>query len=196
MKDYVEMQKKRQEYKKIRKTTTFRHQKILELYFLNKTGKVLDFGCGTGSFKPPKNIQYYGFDIDKKNTFAKFHSLDEMKNLKFDYVILSHVIEHMELEELKNTLKWLKKHAKKIIIATPQSNFYYISKFWLDITHIRPYATFDLLYLIENAGFKITKIYYSDIPRRNPIKMLFQILLSWIMDSHPFAEFMVFAENE
>jgi len=196
MDKYVLMQKRRAEYKKLRKTAVMRHQRILEIYFSGRTGSVLDFGVGEGSFNPPAGIKYCGYDIDRENPKASYTSLSQMKDMKFDYIVLSHVIEHMQLDEVLSTLRWARSHARKeVIIATPNSNLKYISKFWTDITHVRPYSSFDLLALMEDEGFRIKSVYYCDLPHRsNPVKALFQTFLAWMMDNHPFVEFMIFAE--
>jgi 2-polyprenyl-3-methyl-5-hydroxy-6-metoxy-1,4-benzoquinol methylase len=73
---------------------------------------VLDFGCGVGSLVntlalkyPQKNI--YGYDPGNENFSNKF------KNQKFDLVISTDVLEHVEPEFLDQTLEFLKEKSNR-----------------------------------------------------------------------------------
>jgi cyclopropane fatty-acyl-phospholipid synthase-like methyltransferase len=73
---------------------------------------ILDFGCGVGSLihtlelkYPQKNI--YGYDPGNKNFSDKF------ENQKFDLVISTDVLEHIEPEFLDQTLEFLKEKSNK-----------------------------------------------------------------------------------
>lgn len=103
-------------------------QKLNEKYKLKiiskykKTGKILDYGCGDGSFlKFMKNNNYsiIGYEpnskalnnaiykIGKENTI---NSLNDIENNSIDIITLWHVLEHISnpekiLNELKNKLK-------------------------------------------------------------------------------------------
>jgi cyclopropane fatty-acyl-phospholipid synthase-like methyltransferase len=73
---------------------------------------ILDFGCGVGSLVntlaatyPQKNI--YGYDPGNENFSNKF------ENQKFDLVISTDVLEHIEPEFLDQTLEFLKKKSNR-----------------------------------------------------------------------------------
>jgi 2-polyprenyl-3-methyl-5-hydroxy-6-metoxy-1,4-benzoquinol methylase len=97
-------------------------------------GKILDFGCGTGKFSGILHYdQYVGVDIDpdcitmarsdhatKRNVI--FISNNEFSHIdtRFDYIILSAVIEHFE-DPKENMIQLSEKLDRKgkIIITTP-----------------------------------------------------------------------------
>jgi 2-polyprenyl-3-methyl-5-hydroxy-6-metoxy-1,4-benzoquinol methylase len=73
---------------------------------------ILDFGCGVGSLVntlalkyPQKNI--YGYDPGNENFSNKF------ENQKFDLVISTDVLEHIEPEFLDQTLEFLKEKSNR-----------------------------------------------------------------------------------
>ena len=113
---------------------------LLEKWRMNKIKKylagykILDFGCGYGKLASVlTEKEYTGIDRDKEiiefakvnnaeRWNAKFYSLDEFenKNYKFDTVVLSAVIEHLDYPV--QTLMELKKYLNdggRIIITTP-----------------------------------------------------------------------------
>jgi len=157
--------------------------------------RLLDFGCGEGSFDvKSENIKYYGYDIDKKNKFADFHNLKEMEKMKFDVAVLSHVIEHLTPEETEGVLAWLSNHVKEIFISTPLSNYFNFGGFFSDITHKRPYSNMDTLFLIEKY-FRVKRFYRCGIHTLNPLKLLVRFFLAYIFDSTAYTEFVVIASK-
>lgn len=183
----------RQEFKKLQKLSLKSGAHLLRDYLSKKKGRVLDFGCGKGTFKPHKGIQYFGYDIDKTNKLADYHALKEIKDV-FDVVVLSHVVEHMAPEELEKTLEWLSRHAREIVIITPASTITGIS-FFNDITHVKPYSNPDALFLIEKY-FRIQNYYYCGLHTLNPIKIFLRSLLAYALNTYPLIEFTVFAKNK
>jgi len=84
---------------------------LKELTKLDISGNVLDIGCGDSYFdfqllKQCPNLNIYGVDInlekefDEKNIHA-YNSLDHLPNIKFDFIIMMDVLEHIEM--IKNT---------------------------------------------------------------------------------------------
>jgi 2-polyprenyl-3-methyl-5-hydroxy-6-metoxy-1,4-benzoquinol methylase len=97
-------------------------------------GKILDFGCGRGKLVELLSFdEYIGVDIDPDNIHAAEARYIQKKSVffvtnkdfsqtetKFDYIILSAVIEHFEdpRKKLKELAELLNDHGK-IVITTP-----------------------------------------------------------------------------
>jgi Methionine biosynthesis protein MetW. len=91
--------------------------------------------------------------------------LKKKKN-KYDGLMLSHIIEHLQPVDLINLLELANKRLNqngRVIVVTP--NFKDIevatSTFWLDITHIRPYPLPLLKQLFEYSGFSVSSMEYD-----------------------------------
>lgn len=95
--------------------------------------RVLDVGCGTGVLANMFNSKnYFGFDFDRESIFQARRSLPKYKfvegnatnpplnNKKFDLVLISGVLHHLNDHDLTTALKKIKPHlntsAKLIII--------------------------------------------------------------------------------
>lgn len=127
--------------KNVLKTSDYRVKMIKEKYdfcitenFKNtKNIKVLDYGCGEGSFLEYlkiKKINHIGFEVDKvsieklKNKKISFcENLDVISSNSLDVCVMFDVIEHLTnpISTLNTIRKKLKKNGK-IIIYTPNIN--------------------------------------------------------------------------
>jgi 2-polyprenyl-3-methyl-5-hydroxy-6-metoxy-1,4-benzoquinol methylase len=135
--------------------------------------KILDYGCGFGqNIAALLNEDYsnvYGVDIEKqaisscldKGMNVKELDLENLKNpfeLKFDVIILSHIVEHIPKSEIINTISFIKKeflaNGGKLLIAVPnaQSN---TDSYWAyeDWTHTTLFTSGSLYYVLKSAGF-------------------------------------------
>ena len=135
--------------------------------------KILDYGCGFGqnieALLKENYINVFGVDIEnsailscvKKGLDVKELDLETLENpfeIKFDIILLSHVIEHIPKNEIINTLlviknKFLAKGGK-LLIAVPnaQSN---TDCYWAyeDWTHTTLFTSGSLYYVLKAAGF-------------------------------------------
>ncbi len=142
--------------------------------------KVLDLGCGLGFYAEllGPNVDYTGVDIDEKSVafasklypHAKFFLSDIKKfetKEKFDYIIMSHVIEHFDGEAsvLARYAPKLKKGGK-IFIATGSDES--ILKPTMTCHRSGPefhnkqyYTTPELVGIVESAGLKVESIRFA-----------------------------------
>lgn len=168
------------------KLRIFQLKKIEKMIFSNiskkKNLKMLDYGCGDGylgNFFIKKNIDVYSCDINKKKTYTLnkkikyFQSRSILKQkVKFDVIILRHVLEHCpDPKKLINLLK--KKLNKNGIIYIEVPNHDLDTNFYLKIFksnylqlglphHINHFNVNSLSKILSN-GYK-KKIYYLELP--------------------------------
>ncbi len=144
----------------------------------DKNAKILDIGCGFGQMlKWLRNEGYpniYGVDISKEAVeycssaglnVEEIFNLEEYSNkhpVPFDFIIMSHVLEHIEKQRIIETLSIVKKRLLskngKLIIMVPnaQSN---TGSYWAyeDFTHTTLFTAGSLLYVLKAAGFEHIK---------------------------------------
>ncbi len=163
------------------------HQKIIKLIKNNST--VLDCGCGKGflgsDLKKKKGVYIVGMDnLPKENTdFDEYYQVD-LENIselnfgrKFDYIILSDVIEHIKnAEKLLLTLSDYLKPNGKLIVSTGNiaiwfyrlslliGRFNYGTRGILDKTHVHLYTIDTFKSLINNCNFKVVKVSFTSLP--------------------------------
>ena len=180
--------------KELQKNNYFNHRNISEKSYKslrvplwieqeieNKNFKILDYGCGFGqNLKRLKHNNYkniYGVDIDptaiqscqNNDLIVRQLNLENLKNpydFKFEVIILSHIIEHIQKSEIINTLTFIKNEFLsengKLLIAVPnaQSN---TDSYWAyeDWTHTTLFTSGSIYYVLKAAGFD--KIEFLDI---------------------------------
>ncbi len=139
---------------------------------LDNTNKILDYGCGFGqlleALKTENYTNCYGVDIENKSIIHCLNNGLNVKNIKnltnpfsfkFDVIVLSHVIEHIEKIEIIKTLSVLRQkfltENGKLLIAVPnaQSN---TGSYWAyeDWTHTTLFTSGSLYYVLKAAGFE------------------------------------------
>lgn len=146
-----------------------------------KNLKILDYGCGLGqilvALQNEGYLNSYGVDIEKKsieycinsNLNVKELDIDNLKNpfdTKFEIIIISHVIEHIQKDMIISTLKLIKDQFLsidgKLLLAVPnaQSN---TDSYWAyeDWTHTTLFTSGSLYYVLKAAGF--TEVEFIDI---------------------------------
>lgn len=167
-------------------------------YFLQAPGRILEIGCGKGvmlSLLKQHTIDAYGIDLS--DTSVKYcqskgleaiHTdvLSHIKSLSDNSlggIFCAHVIEHMSptevMELLKHAFRVLKSSGRLIIITPNAKDLRTTERFWLDITHIRPYPEKLLTYLLKREGFKIISSHADQEPAKNIIERLLKTLVRW-----------------
>jgi len=166
--------------------------KIALLMKIPKNGKILDVGCGNGTFlkfihtiRP--DIKLYGVDVSKDfiNEYPHYIRFKEasgdklpFKSNVFDLVFCQHVLEHVQNPE--DFIKEFRRVTKNyIVIITPNYKKTFLwdsSNFWSDPTHIRPFTRTGLKKLFSQAGLKTT--YLRDVRDINlPLPALFCLMI-------------------
>ncbi len=134
---------------------------------------VVDLGCGRGEFLgllEESGIKAVGVDGDvdlinrcREAGFEVYH--DDIFSFleadhKFDGIMISHVIEHMDgvaAEKLLNLSFKMLNPGGRVAIVTPNSENLEVitNNFWLDVTHVRPYPLLLLIEMCIDSGFTI-----------------------------------------
>jgi len=180
--DYEEFHKSTSPSPKIIEKSNFTYKIILKTFdkYINKNEKILDIGCGSGSlaiYYTSKGNRVVGIDISGKaiESARKSAQLLDLKNIefkvmnfplqapkeKFDRVICSEVIEHLEDDMLAlNKVYKLLKPQGKALITTPSKNaplhrLGYAKNFDIRVGHLRRYTMEELVKKSKKAGFKI-----------------------------------------
>jgi 2-polyprenyl-3-methyl-5-hydroxy-6-metoxy-1,4-benzoquinol methylase len=92
--------------------------KIGRLNFTNK--KILDFGCGNKQLSKLLNKKILNYDLNPN--YSDFISID---NLKFDIIVINHVLMYLSVSEIKNLflkIYSINKNAR-IIVGIGKQNF-------------------------------------------------------------------------
>ncbi len=169
-----------------------------------KNAKILDIGCGYGQMLSALKQMGYanltGMDLsDEAVSFCRANSLDVIKvdsieqfclNLKerakgYDFLIMSHVLEHIEKQYIIETLQLIKKHLMNpgssllILVPNAQSN---TGCYWAyeDFTHETLFTAGSLCFVLKSAGFENVEFLDADGTRESLllIKIIKKALLS------------------
>lgn len=161
--------------------TIIRKEYILSELRPIKFKKILDLGCGSGELlkwldeRLPQKRKYYGMDISRK-------ALDYIKNLgfvratklvdfnkdnqrfteKFDAVVCSEVIEHLDnWENIFSILKMVTKKKGKVIITTQSGKIFPHHKV---LGHLKHFEVIEIKKMMEKYGFKVIKAFNEGWP--------------------------------
>lgn len=176
--------------------SSYRLPKYLLPYFQDKDKSlnVLDIGCGLGQMllvlKNRGFNNLYGIDInDESVSVCRSKGLDVEKiedirdyakksNLKFDRVIMSHVLEHLDKDSIIETLAYIKKFLLSknglffLMVPNAQSP---TGVYWRyeDFTHTILFTAGSCHYVLHAAGFSnITFLDPDGTKHMKPIKKI------------------------
>lgn len=134
---------------------------------------VVDLGCGRGEFlslleesgikavgvdsdlDQISRCREGGFDVTHEDIFAFLE-----RDCKFDGIMISHVIEHLDgvaAEKLLDRSYKMLNPGGIIVVVTPNSENLVVMTniFWLDVTHVRPYPLLLLTEMCIDSGLDI-----------------------------------------
>lgn len=161
------------------------HKRYERVLTLCKKGKILDIGCGEGSFLrkfPTSSWQISGVEINKSLAkFAKTHTKNatiitkpiestRLPKKNFDIITLWHVLEHLQnpVTVLRSLRKIISPNGY-IVIEVPHGNSIYKSlfqKYWqllLLPRHLFFWTKKSLKYALNDAGFEVIHTSYPGI---------------------------------
>lgn len=168
--------------------------------YLNSNSLILDVGCGSGNLllklKREGYLHLFGSDFSiesikltekkfGKNVFqADLTKIEDYKNNKYDGIICSEVLEHIENDNLAiQNIKLLLNKNGIVIISVP-----YGMQYWSQHDnfsgHLRRYENRDLENILINNGFTILEsfgwgnliysIYHQILRKKNPTSVMSQ----------------------
>jgi len=184
-------------------------------YFTNVPGKVLEIGCGKGvmlSMLKEKGVAAYGIDLsDTTVEYCRSKGLDALKSDALGHlrsigseslggIFCAHVIEHLQpdqaLKLISESYRVLKKGGKIIFITPNAKDLRTMERFWLDLTHVRPYPEKLMQFLLTRQGFSNVKTLTDDEPSNNVVERIAKkILHLWFMGYMFTGDLVIIAER-
>jgi len=182
------------------------------LEYFHEAGRVLDLGCGQGTFlellsgrgkeacgidSNPEKIErclQKGLKAECSGIFEFFEKNDR----QFDGIFASHLVEHLLPQQttrlFQNCHHQLTKRGVLVVITPNIGNLHVATEtFYLDLTHIRPYPLKLLVALLEEAGFSViasgedpettTDFRSSKLKRLLTRKLIFRLLPAAFRDA-------------
>ncbi len=201
--NYCEMQGKRVQYQAMYERNYGSTRQFL-LHLFNGDGSknivnVLDYGCGEGGSLGFKGyghgIVVAAMDADTNNEYAHFHRLEEAPG-SYDYVLLSHVIEHMHYPEAVDLLHDCLRHAPVCVIVVPNcGENMFMNQVNYDITHVpEPYNIPDFLFLLELNDIKVNRIIKSNVFTASKVQTFFRTIFSLLVGKSIFYDYIIICE--
>lgn len=180
----------------------FFRSNYLKFLPVNKAAGILDIGCGLGHFLAyVKNNNYnnfMGIDISKeqidhckKHVTKKVQLINNLStflkenNNSFDFILMNDVIEHIEKEEIIDTLSLvlasLKKNGVVVIRTVNLKNRWGMAVRYIDITHTIGFTQESMMQVMLLAGFKNVSLVNEKHPIYD-IKSFVRISLKWLFE--------------
>lgn len=180
---------------------TEKQQKRYLRYYKPSLGTVLEIGCGRGAMltlMKDAGIPSYGLDSSETSVaYCRKKDLsviqgDALQHLKgldaasLGGIFCAHMIEHLEpknaMDLMREAYRVIKKGGTFVIITPNAKDLRTTERFWLDITHVRPYPEKLVKALLVAQGFNKITIREDAEPSKNILeRMLKYFLRLWFM---------------
>jgi 2-polyprenyl-3-methyl-5-hydroxy-6-metoxy-1,4-benzoquinol methylase len=155
--------------------TSYRIPRYLRPYLpADKNAAILDIGCGYGQFLFALRENGYsntsGIDINNESIVEcrkkglTVTQIDDIRNFaksssaKYDFITMSHVLEHIDKDKIIDTLTHIKKYLLKeggsFVLMVPNAQSY-TGAYWRyeDFTHTIMFTAGSCIYVLKAAGF-------------------------------------------
>ncbi len=187
----------------------YKMPRFLTPYFESKDKNlaILDIGCGLGQMLSHlKNIGFndlFGIDInDESINYCKQKELNVTQvsdirdfaiksEKKFDRIIMSHVLEHIDKENIIDTLIHIKKYLLKdggvFLLMVPNAQSH-TGAYWRyeDFTHNILFTAGSCIYVLRSAGF--TEIEFIDPDGTKHMNIFKKIIIKSLIGIHKIKE--------
>lgn len=180
---------------------TVQLQRPYAIYFNNAPGTVLEIGCGRGFFLElliNEGIDAYGLDASEETVRYctekdlrvvcddAIKHLSSLPSASLGGIFCGHVIEHIQPQQavifIDESYRVLKPDGNFVIITPNAKDLRTTERFWLDITHVRPYPEKLLVALLRKSGYKKISAQEGAEPYKNPYERFAKwILRKWFM---------------
>lgn len=161
---------------------------------------ILDIGCGLGQTLAAIQSRGYGnvrgVDISEEairacekigvrsEKITDINEFCEQSRVKYDFVMMSHILEHIEKPKIIETLAHIKKFLMNggasimIMVPNAQSN---TGSYWAyeDFTHTTLFTSGSLYYVLRSSGFN--QISFLDVDGLDGAKPLFKPIKSLLL---------------
>lgn len=194
---------------------TVTHQERFVKHFAGVQGKILEIGSGRGiMLELLRNAGHraYGLDLSKQAVEAcRLRGLeavagDALEHLRglpagsLGAIFCAHLIEHLQpsdaIELIAESYRVLAPGGRIMFVTPNAKDLRTTERFWLDVTHVRPYPEKLMLMLLKRYRFsRVTS--FSDVePSRNILDKLAKKLLHlWFMGYIFTGDLVVIAEK-
>lgn len=196
-------------------TITATHQGRYVRHFFDAPGRVLEVGSGKGvmlGLLREAGIAAYGLDLSeeavevcrKKGLEVVLGDvrphLESLPAESLGGIFCAHVIEHMPPVDavafIAECHRVLRRRGRVVLITPNARDLRTTERFWLDLTHVRPYPEKLLRVLLTKQGFGEVRTFCDTEPSANVLEKIAKVLLrAWFMGYMFTGDLVVVAER-
>ncbi len=180
---------------------TSSHQARFLKHFAGLSGTILEIGSGRGimlEMLRKSGCKAYGIDLSQQAVDAcrargleavSGDALEHLRTLAAESlggIFCAHVIEHMHpaeaIELIAQSHRVLMPGGRMVFVTPNAKDLRTTERFWLDVTHVRPYPEKLMHMLLNRQGFTCVESYSDVEPARNTAETIAKkFLYLWFM---------------